>query len=416
MLTDVKDTPGGIVVLGMDRSGTSCAGELLAAMGAYFGPRGMGTSGNVENPHGLFERRDLRQICHFILQQARSEWWNTSTFSPDRLSHAARARADAMLAPVLADLAAHQPWFIKEPRLCLLLPMLREKLGNIVAVCIWRDPLEVAESLRTRDAMPVGFGIALWERYVRAAFATGVPCSIVSYDRLMADPAGTTRTLLNDLTRLGISGLSMPDADQLARVIDPNLRRSRQPHGDARGLLTPPQRRLLAALQAGDPAYPELATPLTAEQMKALAALEEARRNQMSAAAYRSLAEAGHDREAASATARLQRARAALRYLPWKPVRWLTWYRHGKLRQQVREHWKAFVIAASGGFDADWYSRRYSDVAASRIDPVMHFVRFGAAEGRDPAPSRSTQVHLHAMLEASEGGRASSAPRLAKQH
>jgi hypothetical protein len=32
----------------------------------------------------------------------------------------------------------------------------------------------------------------------------------------------------------------------------------------------------------------------------------------------------------------------------------------------------------------------------------MHFVRFGAAEGRDPAPSCSTKDHLHAMLDAGE--------------
>lgn len=414
MLTEGQDTPGGIVVLGMHRSGTSCMGELLAAMGAYFGPPGMNTRGNIENPHGLFERRDLHHICKLILQEARLGWWKTSAFSPDRLSDTARARVDTLLAPMLADLFAHQPWFIKEPRLCLLLPMLRAKLGSIAAVCIWRDPLEVAESLRTRDAIPIEFGIALWERYVRAAFATGVPCAIVSYDRLTSDPAGTTRALLNDLTRLGVAGLSMPDADQLARVVDPSLRRSRPRRGGASDLLTPAQRRLVAALASGDPSHPELAVPLAAEQMKTLGAFEHARQSQTIAAAYRSLAEAGGDRE--PGRARLRRALAALRYLPWSPARWLRWYRRGKLRQRLGQHWKACLVAASGGFDAAWYARRYPDVGASHIDPVVHFVRFGAAEGRDPAPSRSTKAHLRAMLEASEGGGVSAIPRPAEQH
>ena len=48
---------GRIVVLGMHRSGTSCVGELLAAMGAYLGPRGMGTTGTVDNPPGPFRER-----------------------------------------------------------------------------------------------------------------------------------------------------------------------------------------------------------------------------------------------------------------------------------------------------------------------------------------------------------------------
>ncbi len=83
---------GRIVVLGMHRSGTSCVGELLAAMGAYLGPRGMGTTGTVDNPHGPFERRDLRRLCHLILKQARTDWWATSRFSADRAAGATSAR------------------------------------------------------------------------------------------------------------------------------------------------------------------------------------------------------------------------------------------------------------------------------------------------------------------------------------
>lgn len=37
-------------------------------------------------------------------------------------------------------------------------------------------------------------------------------------------------------------------------------------------------------------------------------------------------------------------------------------------------------------FDADWYLRRYPDVAASGVDPFRHYVKYGAAEGRDPSP------------------------------
>jgi GT2 family glycosyltransferase/glycosyltransferase involved in cell wall biosynthesis len=35
-------------------------------------------------------------------------------------------------------------------------------------------------------------------------------------------------------------------------------------------------------------------------------------------------------------------------------------------------------------FDPDWYTTRYPDVAASNAEPLDHFVRYGAAEGRDP--------------------------------
>ncbi|HKP24118.1 MAG TPA: sulfotransferase [Dongiaceae bacterium] len=382
---------GRIVVLGMHRSGTSCVGELLAAMGAYFGPRDMGGAGSVENPHGLFERRDLRRLCHFILQQARCEWWATSRFSPDRLPVETDVQIVGMLTPMLADLDAHEPWFIKEPRLCILLPMLRARLGPVTTVCVWRDPLEVAQSLQTRDAMPIEFGIALWERYTRASFALDAPRVIVSYNRLVADPEGVTRKLLDDLTVRGVGGLRMPAPAQLAQVIDPRLRRS-APSADASALLSPSQRRLLVALEAGDPAA-ELAAPLSADRLAHLGRLEEARRRQMKAAAYRSLAEARVTRSPLAT-----RMPEALAYVPWNPMQWVKWLRQGKLGRRLHQHLDAATIALSGGFDAQWYRQRYPDLTGTE-DPLMHFVRYGASEGRDPSPSYPTSRNLRAALE-----------------
>jgi glycosyltransferase involved in cell wall biosynthesis len=36
--------------------------------------------------------------------------------------------------------------------------------------------------------------------------------------------------------------------------------------------------------------------------------------------------------------------------------------------------------------DDDWYLSRYADVRAARLDPLLHFVEHGGAEGRDPNP------------------------------
>jgi GT2 family glycosyltransferase/glycosyltransferase involved in cell wall biosynthesis len=38
----------------------------------------------------------------------------------------------------------------------------------------------------------------------------------------------------------------------------------------------------------------------------------------------------------------------------------------------------------SGFFDAEWYRLRYPDVVATGLDPMTHFLTWGAAEGRDP--------------------------------
>ncbi len=48
----------------------------------------------------------------------------------------------------------------------------------------------------------------------------------------------------------------------------------------------------------------------------------------------------------------------------------------------------------SGLLDADWYLRRYDDVAASGVDPVTHFLRHGGRERRDPNPMFNTSRYL----------------------
>lgn len=46
----------------------------------------------------------------------------------------------------------------------------------------------------------------------------------------------------------------------------------------------------------------------------------------------------------------------------------------------------AAELAASGLFLADWYRQNNPDVTAAELDPVVHFLRHGAAEGRRPNP------------------------------
>lgn len=53
--------------------------------------------------------------------------------------------------------------------------------------------------------------------------------------------------------------------------------------------------------------------------------------------------------------------------------------------ERQRQHNLGLLLTEKGYFDAAWYLRCYADVAASGMDPLTHFVRFGAAEGRDPA-------------------------------
>lgn len=54
----------------------------------------------------------------------------------------------------------------------------------------------------------------------------------------------------------------------------------------------------------------------------------------------------------------------------------------------------AVLIRRSHAFDEQWYRAKYPDVAAAKIDPLKHFLRYGAAEGRDPSPNFQTERYL----------------------
>jgi hypothetical protein len=55
-------------------------------------------------------------------------------------------------------------------------------------------------------------------------------------------------------------------------------------------------------------------------------------------------------------------------------------------------------------FDTTWYLARYPDVAASGVNPLDHYLRRGASEGRDPSPRFSTRWYLSAYPDVRTGG------------
>ena len=52
------------------------------------------------------------------------------------------------------------------------------------------------------------------------------------------------------------------------------------------------------------------------------------------------------------------------------------------------------VVASSPLFDCDWYLQNNPDVGAKHFDPVLHYLRYGAAEGRQPSPLFDTREYI----------------------
>ncbi|WP_417692159.1 glycosyltransferase [Roseibium sp.] len=62
------------------------------------------------------------------------------------------------------------------------------------------------------------------------------------------------------------------------------------------------------------------------------------------------------------------------------------------------------LLAGSDLFDAPWYLRANPDVAENEIDPALHYLRFGAAEGRQPSPDFDGERYLEENIDVLESG------------
>ncbi len=219
-------TADGVIVTGMHRSGTSAVTSVLEALGLYVGAPEELTATSWENPRGFFERRDLRRICDGLLWGADADWWRVSGFSLDAIPESVLSEQQGTIKALADRLDAQRPWAIKEPRLCLLLPVFEALARRAVIVQPIRHPLEVAHSLMRRNGIPLCAGIALWERYNRAAatHSRGHARVTVDYARLVLEPRSECARIVEQLRGAGIGPL---DPEAAVARIEPELHRER---------------------------------------------------------------------------------------------------------------------------------------------------------------------------------------------
>lgn len=218
-----------IIVLGPHRSGTSLVTRLINMMGAYCFGEGTSIGFNEENPKGFWERRDVIEANDKLLAAAGASWDRPAAWHPGDIDENAKFEYQQRFRQILLNLDANRPWVIKDPRLCLTLPVLKPLLEVPVVVLVSRSPLESAASLLTRNHLSLHYGLALWEFYAVAALkaAIGIPMVSVSYGDFLTQPLEAVEVLYRQLEESGVSGLSMPSAKEIEAFIDPTLWREK---------------------------------------------------------------------------------------------------------------------------------------------------------------------------------------------
>jgi uncharacterized coiled-coil protein SlyX len=79
--------------------------------------------------------------------------------------------------------------------------------------------------------------------------------------------------------------------------------------------------------------------------------------------------------------------------LAWKitaPLRFVL----DPLKERLEIRTQSRLLRSSDLFDERWYLAEYGDVASAGVDPVIHYLRFGAKEARNPSPSFHTRFYL----------------------
>jgi GT2 family glycosyltransferase/glycosyltransferase involved in cell wall biosynthesis/chromosome segregation ATPase len=242
-----------VFVVGMHRSGTSAVTRLLNMMGLYFGPEGLNTGYNQENPKGFWERKDFRALNDRTLSAGNGSWYRLTRFSLEQIPADERKSIDEKASELILELDAHRPWVLKEPRFCLLMDIYRPYLEAPIAVMTLRNPVEIAMSLETRNDFPVPFGLALWELYTRSAFlqTKGMKRIVVEHAELMRDPVATVKKLYQQLQDLNVGPIRLPLEHEITSFIEPTLHRQRAKEADMVQLLNHDQIRLFNGIKDG---------------------------------------------------------------------------------------------------------------------------------------------------------------------
>lgn len=180
------------LVLGMHRSGTSAATQLLALAGATLPSHVM--EGDEHNAKGYFEPWRIAVFNDQRLRAAGGAWDDPFTHPYVALADTDEAAWRDRASTLFDEDYAESPIpLLKDPRVSVLLPLWRpvlEAKGYEMRCLIpVRHPLAVAGSLAKRDGFPPLKSVLLWTTYMLAAEAgsRGLPRAFVDYDALLAD-------------------------------------------------------------------------------------------------------------------------------------------------------------------------------------------------------------------------------------
>ena len=170
LVTEGTTQPKVVLIAGMHRSGTSMLARLLNLHGSYL-PLEMEYKDRF-NQRGYWESFKIQKLNDELLRLGDSTWFDLREFSLEKQPAERVEELHEKYSKEIRQMAgqANSVITIKDPRVCRVIPfwkrILREQGFQTSAIIPFRNPLEVAESIRNRDGFKIRYVLLLWLRYI----------------------------------------------------------------------------------------------------------------------------------------------------------------------------------------------------------------------------------------------------------
>ena len=222
-----------ILILGMHRSGTSAVTRVCNVLGAELG-KGLIAAG-PDNLKGYWENQDIVELHGDILRSINHPWDSVSPLPDNWWSGKNLDWARSCIRNIISTHFEGKPlWAVKDPRMCLLLPLWLEVLEELEidskCLLVRRDPQDIACSLIARDHYSANHAYLLYIRHIlevelRTRSSTR---AVISYDALLDDWYSEIQSITRKLD------LKWPEIPQqgnpeISTELDVGLRHQYQP-------------------------------------------------------------------------------------------------------------------------------------------------------------------------------------------
>ena len=221
--------PRVVVVLGMDRSGTSLCTHILNSLGIQLGENLIPPDGN--NVGGYYEEREIFLTHERILSLLGRSWDTIAALRPFPPLWWRSSEIESVVGELVDLVNARtdkfgDQWGFKDPRTVSLFPLWREifrrcNVQPTYIVCV-RNPASVAASLSKRDGFEPRFSELLWleKTLLACLIARRQPHCAMHYERWFTDPSRQLQILAETV---GAQVETTP-GDRLAAILRNDLR------------------------------------------------------------------------------------------------------------------------------------------------------------------------------------------------